>query len=352
MFSRLQITVTFLSSIALSGPALADNPSKLQVGLPFPAYTVAQLPNVPTWLENIAVRANGDLLVTQFAPAPILYTVRDPIAGRTQLEAVHEFTDITNILGITETLPDTFAVVGGNATANATGYAGTFSSWEVKFLNGAAKTRKIADIPNAMFLNGVVALPNAPNIVLIADSQFGLLFRLDTKRGMHEVVADRPEFKPNAERFNKTVGFGINGLKIRDGYLYFSNTNLVNIYRIRITENGYIAQSGKATVELYADLNPLTTFIDDFEIGKDGTLWVVTNDENTVIAVSPESRKSRVVAGAKTQLTVAGATGAAFGRTRKDKYVLYVSTAGGLDAPVNGSVVEPGKVEGIITQEW
>jgi hypothetical protein len=350
MSLRLQIICTLLLSISLSGPAFAEGSCKLQVGLPFPAYTVAQLPKIPTWLENIAVRANGDLLVTQFAPAPILYTVRDPTSEKTELEAVHEFTDITNVLGITETLPDTFVIVGGNATANATGYAGTFSSWEVKFLNGVAKIRKVANIPEAMFLNGVVALPNAPNIVLIADSQFGLLFRLDTKRGMHEIVADRPEFKPNAERFNKTVGFGINGVKIRDGYLYFSNTNLVNIYRIQITEEGYIAQSGKALVELYADLNSLTTFIDDFEIGKDGTLWVVTNDENTVIAVSPESRKGQVVAGAKTQLTVAGATGAAFGRTRKDKYVLYVSTAGGLDAPVNGTVVEPGKVQGIDTQ--
>lgn len=323
-----------------------------QTSASLPAYTVAQLPTVPTWLENIAVRRNGDLLVTQFAPAPVLYTVRDPTLQNATLHIVHEFASITNILGIVETHPDTFTVVGGNATANATGYIGTFSAWEISFSHPTVKVSKIVDIPEAKFLNGVVALPSAPRIVLIADSQLGLLFRLDTDSGAYQIIADRPEFKPHAERFNKTVGFGINGVKIRNGWLYFSNTNLVNIYRVGITQDGFIAKNGKAAVELYADLNPVTTFLDDFEIGPDGTVWAVTNDDNTLVAVRPHSQKVEVVAGAKDQLKLAGGTGAAFGRTRKDAHLLYVSTTGGLDAPINGTVVEPGKVVSVDTSKW
>lgn len=140
-------------------------------------------------------------------------------------------------------------------------------------------------------------------------------------------------------------------MKIRDGFLYFSNTNLVNIYRVRIANDGYLASDGEATIEVYADLNAITTFIDDFEIGPDGTVWVVTNDDNSLIAVTPRDRKVKVVAGAKDQLTLAGGTGAAFGHTKRDKHVLYISTAGGLDAPVNGTLVEPGKVMGVDTRK-
>ncbi|KAJ8115239.1 hypothetical protein OPT61_g3064 [Boeremia exigua] len=352
MFAKLSVAFLALVSTAIAIPTIAGRSPKVQGKLPLPAYTVAQWPQQPSWLENIAVRANGDLLVTQFNPTPVLYTVTNPMSKRAEPKAIYEFTSITKILGIIETHPDTFVIVGGNATANATGYAGSFSAWEVRFSKSTMQTTKIADITDAMFLNGVVSVPTAPHIVLIADSQFGLLFRLDTKTGASEIIADRPEFKPNAERFNAPVGFGINGVKIKDGYLYFSNSNLVNIYRVPITRDGYIARGGHAAVELYADLNSLTTFLDDFEIGKEGTLWVTTNTDNTIIAVSPGGRRLQVVAGAKDQLTVAGATGAAFGRTAKDRHVLYVSTTGGLGAPVNATVVEAGKVEGIDTGEW
>lgn len=352
MFAKLQVVLTALSFTVATIPTVAGRSPRLSSDLPLPAYTVSQLSQPPNWLENIAARGNGDLLVTQFAPTPVLYSVKNPASKSATLEAVYEFTSITNILGIAETEPDTFIIVGGNATANATGYAGTFSAWQVEFSKSAVRAGKIANIPDAMFLNGVVSLPSASHVVLIADSQYGLLFRMDSKSRTHETIADRPEFKPDAQRFNATVGFGINGIRIKDGYLYFSNSNLVNIYRVAITKDGYIAQGGKAPVKLYADLNHLTDFIDDFEVGTDGSLWVTTNRGNTIIGVSPGGGKIEVVAGAKNQLTVAGATSAAFGRTIKDRHILYVSTAGGLDAPVNGTVVEPGKVEGIDTQGW
>ncbi|KAF2023868.1 hypothetical protein EK21DRAFT_50622, partial [Setomelanomma holmii] len=319
-----------------------------------PVRTVAQLDTYPTWLENIAVRANGDLLVTQLAPEPVLYTVKKPASSNAALEAVYQWNEpnVTKLLGITETNPDTFAIIAGNATANAKGYPGTFSVWEAKFT--ASKTsspvvRKIANIPEAKFLNGVVPLPEHPEILLIADSQFGRLFRLDTRTGTSEIVADRPELKPYPERQNKTVGFGINGVGIRDDYLYFSNSNLVTIFRIPITRDGYIARHGEAQVEVYADLSVATIFVDDFTFFDDGTLWAVSNDGSTIVAVSPDGTKIQSVAGSIDQLTIAGGTAGAFGRTKQDRHVLYVSTAGGLDAPVNGTVTEPGKVVAVDT---
>lgn len=350
-----RILTSFLPFLAIT-PILSTRAPKPTLSLP--ARTVAQLGST-SWLENIAVRSNGDLLVTQLAPAPVLYTVRNPSSSHAVLEPVYTWHEpnVTILLGIIETYPDVFAVIAGNATANATGYPGTFSAWQVDFSSSkdASRTppvRKLANIPAAAFLNGVIPLPGNPSILLIPDSQFGLVFRLDTRTGVSEIIADRAEFKPYPERQNKTVGFGINGVRIQDGYLYFTNSNLVSIFKIKITRDGYVARNGKAEVELVADMSGVTVFVDDFAVGEDGTLWAVSNDGNTIVAVSKDGKTIESVAGRFDQLTIAGGTAAAFGRGKKDRKVLYVSTAGGLDAPVNGTVTEPGKVVAVDTEGY
>lgn len=112
-----------LFSIGLCTPTSDHNKPKPNVNLPLPARTVAQLDTVPTWLENIAIRANGDLLVTQLAPAPVLYTVKNPSSKHAVLEPIYQWHEpnVTILLGIIETFPDTFAIIAGYATANATG---------------------------------------------------------------------------------------------------------------------------------------------------------------------------------------------------------------------------------------
>jgi hypothetical protein len=337
-----------LLSLASLGLSTASS-SYSDPTLPLPVRTVAQLSTVPTWLENIAVRPNGDLLVTQLAPLPVLYTIKSPSSGNATLESIYQFhaDNVTDLLGITETTPDTYIIIAGNASANSTGYAGTFSVWQASFVSSNASVptvRKLANIPQAKLLNGAIALPSDPSIVIIADSQYGLLFRLDTKNGTSEIIGDRPELKAYPELHNATVGFGVNGVKIRNKWLYFSNSDLVSIYRVPITSRGYISHN--SVVELYANLNAVAGFVDDFTFGADGTLWAVSNLENTLISVSPGGKRAAVVAGGKGLLTLAGDTAVAFGRSKHDREVLYVCTAGGLGKPVNGSIVEAGKVVG------
>jgi hypothetical protein len=183
--------ITFLSLLPLS----FCTPAPPHPQLPLPARTVAQLATSPTWLENIAVRSSGDLLVNQLAPAPVLYTISNPTSPSASLEPIYTWhaPNVTDLLGITETYPDTFAIIAGNATANATGYPGTWSVWEVAFpspKSSSPSVKKLANIPAAQFLNGVIPLPGRPDILLIPDSQFGLLFRLDTRTGKHE-ISDR-----------------------------------------------------------------------------------------------------------------------------------------------------------------
>jgi hypothetical protein len=348
--------LSFLLYLASLGLGTSSSPLSHPT-LPLPARTIAQLSTVPTWLENLAVRPNGDLLVTQLAPLPILYTIKNPSLGNATLEPIYEVraTNVTDLLGITETTPDTYAIIAGNATTNSTGYAGTWSVWQATFASANTSVptiRKLGNVPQAKLLNGAVALASDPTIIFIVDSQYGLLFRFDTKTGTSDIIADGPELKPYPQLHNATVGFGANGVKFRDGWVYFSNSDLICIYRVRVTSKGYIPHKPKAVIELYANLTAVADFVDDFTFGADGTLWAVSNYENTVIAVRPGGKKMEVVAGAKGSLTFAGDTAAAFGRTESDRQVLYVSTAGGLAMPVNGSVVVPGSIVGVDTSGY
>jgi sugar lactone lactonase YvrE len=139
---------------------------------------------------------------------------------------------------------------------------------------------------------------------------------------------------------------GINGIHTHEGYLYWTNSNQVTLYKAKITEAGYLAPGAKAEVIVST---PDQMFMDDFAIDKRGTAWVCTNLGDTVLAVGQDGEEETVV-GSITQLTVAGDTSARFGRTPGKFDTLYVSTAGRSALPVNGTVTEGGKVVAIDTR--
>lgn len=86
-------------------------------------YDVWQFPN-GTWAENIAVRSNGQLLVTILS-SPELYEV-DPFGLETP-QLLQRFPNATGLLGIVELKEDVFAVVAGNySTATLTSTNGLY----------------------------------------------------------------------------------------------------------------------------------------------------------------------------------------------------------------------------------
>ncbi|KAK8025363.1 hypothetical protein PG990_003186 [Apiospora arundinis] len=181
---------------------------------------------------------------------------------------------------------------------------------------------------------------------------------------------------------------GINGIKTYNGYIYWTNSFAATMYRMAIQASGFASGKGTSssnsdnisevsddtnevningtsipatastlahhsndpgnlTVETVAFL-PLT-FMDDFAVGSNGTLWITTNPNNTVIAINQDTGKTAVVAGDQKQAVLAGVNAAVFGRSDTDKDILYVVTAGGLTSPVNGTFVEPAKIMAIDT---
>ncbi|KAK1453498.1 hypothetical protein CMEL01_05157 [Colletotrichum melonis] len=317
----------------------------LAVGQSLPSRTAYQFPEKPNWIENIAVRKNGNLLLPLLT-SPELYQVAKPWEKSPSAELVHRFSDLNGLLGITETCPDTFVVVGGNFSGIGVSVPGTFSAWEVSIADKKTTVNKIVNVPEAAFLNGVVSLPWGSNIVLVAESALGKVYRLDVKAKKYETILGGQDLEPAA---GAVPAIGVNGVRIRGDYLYWSHSSFRKVFRVKLDRSGRVA--AKATIDQIADVSTIAAFLDDFAFDKKGGIWAVTNIDDKLVYITPEG-KGTVVAGSETELTVAGGTATAFGRNVKDKGILYVVTGGSLAAPVNGSITEPGKVVAFDTHSY
>ncbi|KAM5349664.1 hypothetical protein ACJ41O_006169 [Fusarium nematophilum] len=339
----LFLTATTLSALALSKSLPAATLDQLQLG---------------TWLENIAVRANGDLLVTQMWPSASIYTIRDPSDCHNPLEELATITSIQSIYGIAPVpvtsryqRTETFVFVGSNSTAIGNPVAGTFGAWAIDFHpskhGDKVKVRKISEMSKQSgFLNGVAAIPRRSDAVLVADSSNGLVGRLDLSSGFFDTSAFVfPEMAPTE---TATLPIGVNGIQVRDGYLYWTNSYAVSIYRLAITPAGLPAKGAKP--ELVADLSEGVSFLDDFTLDAEGNIYAASNFDNTVVFVNAKSGKWKIVVGATDQLTVAGSTSVAFGLGRRDKDILYVTASGAISNPVNGTETEGSKVVAVDTR--
>ncbi|KZP21489.1 hypothetical protein FIBSPDRAFT_1020155 [Athelia psychrophila] len=269
--------------------------------------SIGQLPN-GSWAENLAVRSNGQLLVT-LATAPELYEIDTAGSHKTQLVA--QFPAATGLLGITEIQHDVFAVVAGSLSL-----PGSFSVWKVDVNPTPAKSTKIADVLPAVFLNGATTLNENGSAILVADSAAGMIYRVDTETGNYAVVLDDPTMKIAA---NATIPVGINGLHIRRGYLYYTSSTQGLFARVPIHADG--TPAGAAEVIAH------NGFDDDFVFDRAGNAYVATNADNTVQKITPAGNVT-VVAGSVNSTLVAGSTAAQFGRTAADSSVLYVTKDG------------------------
>lgn len=296
------------------------------------AVSVTPLYQFPlgSWLENIVVRPNGHILLTRF-DVPELWEI-NPFSPSTSYDAsiVYTFANTTGLTGIAEIAPDIFAVAAG--TGNNT--AGSFSIWKIGMdARGTATATKVISIPEATILNGMALLsPHAGGTILVGDSAQGLVYRVNMTNGDHSVAIQDPAMLANA-----SPAIGVNGLKIRHGHLYFTNTLQGTLSRIPIN-----SWTGVAT----GPVNVITSSVfgaDDFTLDSSGTPYVAINLSNVLVVVRPNG-DTVVIAGNLNSSILPGPTSASFGRTAKDCSTIYVATSGGLFSPINGTFVEGSKV--------
>jgi hypothetical protein len=293
--------------------------------------TVYQYP-LPTWIENIAVRPNGHLLVT-FLTASELHLI-NPFTTPPTDTLIHSFanttTGITGLLGITELSPDIFAFVAGAISQTAT--PGKYGIWSADFTSASENTpvvvEKIADIPGGELLNGMAKVNE--HKLIIADSMKGVIWSLDTVTGQSVIALDDESLKSGLDAAGKFKS-GINGLRVDNGHVYYTNSFTGILLKVAIDcETGEIQGKAETVAKGMVDA-------DDFAIGRDGTVYVTRNTGSLVVVLRSGGKADITGLEAK---DVPGPTSAAFGRTKGDGDVLYVSTIGRL----NGTFVEGGKI--------
>lgn len=312
----LVVLLVYLSSTTNARPVTKDN----AVGV------VWTFPN-ETWIENLAVRRDGEILATSLSRHAV-YLV-NPFE-HTAVTA-HQFASTDGVLGIAEIDVDVFAVVTADVNLKTSKASpGSAKMWTLKMssndavrhpcprnekgmlTNGNAQVAcvsKTADLQDVLLPDGVVTLPE-PGLVLVADAAKGVVWRVDTLTGDYEIAIRDSLFIPT----NPAIPLGVDGLHIADHQLYFTNPDDNLLGRIPIDSHGNSAGSAE-------NVTTKLVFPDDFALREDGTAYVA--GANTVWRVGRDG-DVRVLAGGPHDKTLEGVTSAQLGRTDIDRDVLYL----------------------------
>ncbi|KAE9366931.1 hypothetical protein N431DRAFT_548625 [Stipitochalara longipes BDJ] len=326
---------SFLFTVANAVPAT----------LPSPAIrTIYEFPN-ETWVENIAVRSNGNLLLNLLS-TPTLYELNpfNPAPGSAKL--LHTFPFATGLAGIAEIEPDVFAVVAGNWSLKTfTTTPGSWSVWKVDLnqgWNNLPTVSKIADVTKASFLNGMTLLAPGSPYLLISDSVLGVVWRLNFLTSEYEVILESPLMQPAAG----PILLGINGIHVFNSSVYFTNSFKGLFARVPIKLDGPDAGSATGEYEVVAN----NGVGDDFIFDKVGNAYITQDPSDALQLVSQEGNVT-VLAGNTNSTLLEGDTADAFGRTNWDENILYVVTNGGIAGTVPGTQIVGGKVIAVDVRE-
>lgn len=286
-----------------------------------------------TWVENLAVRGNGKILTTLLT-SPQVYQV-DP-DKKAPATLVHTFNGFRGCLGIVEQKPDIFYVVVGNGTFQIfPDTAGSFTVFKLdvsKFVPGGnpATVTKVASFPQSSYFNGITTTSPSSNILLIADSGAGAVWSLNVDTAATAKVSTDPLFSPTS-----TPPTGVNGVKVRQSTLFFTNTQQ-QIYGSAPIDTATGAFTGTAKA-----VNSGLAGLDDFQLDAAGDTYFAGNDQ---LRLRPVVGTNGQVIVASSDPLLQGSTAVQFGRRESDRKSLYVSTRGPIAQYQSGTFTTPGRV--------
>ena len=336
-FHGLSFLCTFIGLLSLAIASPIDSHAIRAAKSP-PTLTSIHSFTPGTWLENLAVRANGQILATLLTTPQVYQVDPNPSAAHPST-LVHTFPDYLGCLGIAELGSDIFYVVTGNFSISAvTSTPGSYSVWKLNmagFTAGGAPTTatKVADFPQSVFLNGMTTLQNgAGNTLLIADSGAGAVWSLNVKTGAVDKIITDPLMAPTS---GATLPVGINGLKVRDQSLYFSNTDQALIGKVDLNADG----SAKGPAVTVVGNAPGA---DDFQFDPRGDIFIAGDNAVRFHGVSDGSSGPPLVV--TNSSLVVGSTAAEFGRLHGDLGSVYVTTNGGQAQYFSPQFTNPGRI--------
>jgi hypothetical protein len=308
---------------------------------PLPAVTLTPVAYFPEkyFLENLAVRADGSVLITAVLQKELWYVPGpDP---RAELSPVLVHTFDHPVMGIAEAEPDVFVICLSD------GYTTHESHLARIDFNGWVPGDPVS--PEVIFtfddrvraLNGSCLL--GPGVMAVADCFAGLIWRVDLADGARSAQA-RVWLADDTMAWDPDSGVppppqpGVNGVRYgpSTGYLYYTSTAQEVFMRVPVDQDT-LDPAGDAQFVAAIDN------ADDFCLDEDaGFAYVTRHRANTLDRVPLEPRHGsevRHIAGDPFDPVLAGPSSAAWGR-RPGGYgqVAYVTTDGGTTAPPDGMV--------------
>jgi len=284
-----------------------------------------------TFIENIHVRPNGHLLISTFGTAGELLSLV-PTAADPSPRSVANLTGSTGLSGIATIGPSRYAVSGGIHSS----FKFANNSMHVYVLSVPENSDKgvVLDrisVPDTEMLNGMAALPAMPYVVLSADSISGRIFRINTRTRLVDVAFSDPNLGPGG---NIAVPLGANGLKIHNGFLYFTNSGQGTFARVQINNDGSKAGEVQVITKLQGAVS-MSNAYDDFAFDREGNAYVALHSFS-VRKISANGVQTNLAGGGNNTF-FKEPTSVALSRDGKS---IYVSTGGTtLDGVVFGGQI-------------
>jgi hypothetical protein len=306
---------------------------------PLPTVTMTPAAFFPQkyFLENLAVRADGSVLITAVLQKELWWVPPVDAAAVAEPVLVHRFAH--PVTGITEVAPDVFVI---NLTEAYTTHEShllriDFTAWTP----GAPMSPEVIYTfdDRVRGLNGSCLL--GPNVLVVADCFAGLIWRVDLAgdaRGAtarvwlaDDSMADDPDsgVPPPPQP-------GVNGVRYgaQTGYLYYTCTAQQVFMRVPV-DSSSLDPAGPPQFVAAIDN------ADDFCLDEDnGFAYVTRHRTNTIdrVPLAPgHGSEVRHIAGDPFDETLVGPSSAAWGRGPQDHgRVAYVTTDGGTTAPPHG----------------
>lgn len=273
-----------------------------------PTQVITELP-INTFLENIAIDAQGTIFVTSYEEGKI-YRI-------TSSDECSEFAKINgNVAGVVVDRAGNLLVAAAIDRKTPT----------ILQIHSTGVVESPIALPDAIFLNGMTHLEGSR--YLVADSYKGVIWEVDAIAKTARILIQHPLLA----RSDTSNPFpAVNGIKIFNNSLFASNTQRQLLIRIPLADN-----STPGTPEVFlTNVN-----LDDFAFDARGNLYGTTHVYNSVIRISSEKQITMIAEAAQ---GMAGSTALAFGRGERDRTSIYVTTNGGMSLPLPTGL-EPAKV--------
>ncbi|KXS95289.1 hypothetical protein AC579_9894 [Pseudocercospora musae] len=328
---RSALTKRWKHEILLAHVKERSVPSAFEV----PVYNITRFANLG--FENLAVRPNGQILTTTTNPNASVYQV-DPL-NILPPTLVHTIPNVTSANGILEREPDVYYIASGyiNLTSPFDTVPSSYSITELDMrgvlvlpngrLSRPPVTKRIASLPNAALMNGIALARPQSDHLLVADTFRGLIWNVNVQTGSIDIALNDTTTKGSTSN-----PAGINGMKVHNGSLYWTNTGQSKLYKVAIDEKGNVPYGCKPEV-VTANI-----VCDDLVLDHRGIAYVAS-PSGLITKVSPGGQQE-VIAGNSTGSKLNGPTAVRFCRLASDRWSLYITTDGGIPqfgGPVNGT---------------